>query len=116
MFNLSTIKMGLEYAQFQDYRIRDCLTDFLKAIEADLDEVGFEASPVTLKKEQELESLITDIETARAPKPVRIDMDSVDQVPVREKHVEPDIEASVKRVVKVDDELEEFINETTKKK
>lgn len=107
--------MGLEYAQFQDYRVRDGINDFIKAIEADLDEVGFEASPHTKKKEEELESLITDIETARAPKPTRFEINE-DEVPVKEVRSDEDIEASVHRVTSVDAELDEFINETTRKK
>ena len=116
MFNLSTIKMALEYAQFQDYRIRDGVNDLLKAIEADMDEVGFEISPLTKKKEDDFESLLTDIETARAPKPPRIDIESGEKIESKSVHqkVDDDIEQSVKRVTSVDEELDEFIAETTK--
>lgn len=105
--------MSLEYAQFQDYRIRDNIYSIIKALEADLDEVGFEASPSTKKTLDELESLITDIETERAPKPAPIDF-SEEDVPVKEVHrteADDEIEASVRRVKSVDDELDEFEQE-----
>jgi hypothetical protein len=103
--------MALEYAQFKDYRIRDGLSEIIKHIDFDLDEVGFDASPVTRKRIDELESLITDIETEHAPKPSPIPFNE-EEIPVREIHHEDEeIEASVRRIHKVDDELDEFEKE-----
>jgi hypothetical protein len=115
MFDLSIIKVALEYAQFQDYRVRDTITDLVRNLEADMDEVGFEASPKTKKCIEEFETLITDIETARKPKSPRFEIQENDE-PVREvKHVPSDEELDVHRVKNVDDELEDYLNSTTKK-
>ena len=109
MFDLSIIKVALEYAQFQDFRVRDTISDLVKNLEADMDEVGFDPSPKTKKCVEEFETLITDIETARKPKSPRFDIDENDE-PVREvKHIATEEELDVHNVKNVDDELEEYL-------
>lgn len=119
--DLSIIKMGLEYAQFKDFRVRDALNDLVKNLEADMDDVGFTLSPATIKCIEEFESTLTEIETERAPKPARFEIDERDVEGVRE--VEPDIEDDAIvhpfKTTNVDDELDEFVQsvkETAPKK
>lgn len=106
------MRLALEYATFADFRIRDSITTNIKAIEADLDEVGFEPSENTKEAIEQLESTITDIETERAPRPAPFDLGEGDEEGVieREPRIEEDDEEEEqprRRIVNVDDELED---------
>lgn len=61
-FDLSIIKVAQEHASFKDFRIRDCVNVFLKAVQLDLDEIGFEGSDEVQLAIKALESAISDVE------------------------------------------------------
>lgn len=115
MFDLSIIKMGLEYAQFKDYRVRDALNELMKGIEKDMEEVGFDISPITRRQTDQFEALLTDIETANIVRPLRIELDEDPPAGVRERivDIEETGDAQPIKVVSVDDELDEFMTERT---
>lgn len=110
-FELSVLRVAMEYATFSDFRIRDSINTAIKAIEADLDEVGFEPSENTRETLEALESCITDVETEKAPReaPIEIDESEVeDVVEVEVEEVEDDEEEVKPRIINVDEELEEY--------
>lgn len=98
---LSIINVALEYAFFKDYRVRDSLVKLLKELQLDLEEVAFEPAEQTKKAIAALEDTITDIESARAPKPSRFEVDE-SIIPI----------TSIKSTIPEDDGIVSFIEST----
>lgn len=98
-FDLSSVRVALEHATFTDFRVRDSLNATIKAIELDLDEVGFEPSENTREAIEALENTISDVETTRVLKGKRILVDDeaeevIEEVGHREEDVDELIEES----------------------
>lgn len=107
-FDLSSVRVALEHATFTDFRVRDSLNDTIKALELDMDEVGFEPSENTKETIEALENTISDVETSRALKyGKRIIVDDTE---------DEDIETVEPRTKEDDDELIEDAPLTTKHK
>ena len=116
--DLSVIKMALEYAQFSDYRIRDGINEIIKAVEADHADVGFDLSPPTKKIIGDVESLITELETERAPKaefiPHPLDERETEGVTERTPDLEETGAVRRRKVVNVDNEVDEYVQTIVK--
>ncbi len=108
--DLSIVKVGLEYANFKDYRIRDAMNRLVNQLQLDLEEVAFEPSEQTRKAITDFEDTITEIETEKAPKasPMTIDESETEGVVTRKRRSDDVDEAPrARRVVNVDAELDE---------
>ena len=107
-FDLSIIKVALEHANFGDnFSIRDGLNDTIRALQLDLDDIGFEPSEHTKASIEALEGCISEVESPKHEKEARINLDD-DVVEVREIVEIDEVEVVSKNVVNVDEELDEF--------
>ena len=118
---LAILRIAHEHATFNDYRIRDELTAVIKAVEADMDEVGFEVSDKTKECITSLENVINEAETERRIAEPQLRIEDSEEEDVAEvapqiddddvATVEDDIETKVhsKKVINVDDELDELL-------
>ena len=61
MFEAANLLAALEYAKFDDPEIRIKLTNVLKALEEDLNEVGYEPGPNTKVQLESLEEYFNDL-------------------------------------------------------
>lgn len=106
--DLSIIKVAMEYATFSDFTIRDGVNSLIHALELDLDEVGFEMSANTKEVVERLESCITEVETARNPRPDRFEIKEEETEGVIEKSVNEEMDELTHSVINVDEELDEL--------
>lgn len=106
-FDLSSLRVALEHATFSDFRVRDEITNVIKALELDLEEVGFEPSENTKETFESLENTISDVETTRALRGKRVLIDDTE---------DDEIESTRKPDDGDDDELIEDAPVPTKRK
>lgn len=64
-YDLSVIKMSLEHASFDDFRVREGVLDLIKNFELDMEDVGFEPSEQTKDTINELVKVLDDVEAPR---------------------------------------------------
>lgn len=111
-FDLSSIKLALEHATFKDYKIRDGINTVLKAVELDLEEIGFEPSDNTKETVEVLDGLINDIEAVDKPhvrltEKERVDLEGEELEDVIEIDPNNNDDDEDDHVINVDEELDE---------
>ncbi len=112
-FDISIIRVALEHTTFKDFKIRDDLNSYIRNLQQDLEDIGFEPSEQMRVASDVLENTLDDVEgpdgRRKKDEKLRIDIDETPLDGVRAVRDDSEIPVTtVPRVVNVDDELNEY--------